>query len=632
MLSSRSAIPLSFLAATLVVPLLVSRHTLPLATFYGEWTSALLFAVAVIILGAVTPRQAAGYGYGYQAGPAQLPWILLFPLWLIATGIVQGLAGMEDVSGSRLVTELVLALAAAVMWAAWRQGRTASSAERQAMVDTLAIAWLVAGLLGAVAQWVQVFGLEPDTVGLVSTYFYDDNRRLWGNLNQPNHQATVEGLALAAAVWLAARGRLRAPAWLAAAVLLVSGIVLSGSRTGVLHVGLAAAYALVMAWMARGQGAGGGMMRRARPGGNNPMRRPAGLVFAAVAMVVTLLILQPAIKSAGQAMGWRLFDTVAQLQGADQLSWRGAMWTHAWAMFRSHPWLGVSWGEFGWAQFAQMEQVGVKVEMSLHAHNALLDLLAKTGLVGTAGVMLSLLAWLWRVAYRRLWRGDAKERAQTVLVLTWLAMLCAHSMLEYPLHYLYFLLPFCFMLAWLEPSGFGRMRLPRAAAVLAGLVYAGVAAVVLTTMWQDFRRAEAREYARAERRAALPMPQRWFRQAAASDAAEDAVITPANAARLLGPHIAAVHLLPTPTMIARTAWLLALTGDPAQGRAWLERLRFYYAGDEAHQFAELAHACSEVDAAARPQAFCDWVQSRSQAMPGHGQAHDAQDDAEDDPE
>ena len=614
MLPSRSAIPLSFLAVALIAPLLVSRHTLPLATFYGEWASALLFALAVMALAAAANRQASGLAY--RDVPAQFPWIVVFPLWLIATGVAQGLTGMSDLSGSRLITELVLALAAAVIWAAWRQGRTASPLERQAMTDVLAIAWLVAGLLGTLAQWVQVFGLESDTFGMVSTYFYDDNRRLWGNLNQPNHQATVEGLALAAAVWLAARGWLRPPAWLAAVLLLESGIVLSGSRTGVLHVGLASAYALLAAWMARGAGrAGPGAMQRPGHAGHNPMSRPAGLAFAAVAMVVVLVILQPMIKSAGQVFDWRLFDTLAQLQRADQVSARGALWSHAWAMFRAHPWLGVSWGEFGWAQFQQLAQVGVTVEMSLHAHNALLDLLAKTGLVGTAGVVLSLLAWLWRVAHRRLWLGDGPDRAQTVVVLTWLAMLCAHSMLEYPLHYLYFMLPFCFMLGWLEPSGFGRVRTPRWLAVLAVGAFIGATTVILATMWQDYRRAEAREYARDEHRKALPMPHFWFRQAAAADATEDARITPENAAQLLAPHIAAVHLLPTPTLIARTAWLLALSGDPVQGRAWLERLHFYFAGDEANQFAELARFCAEVDAAARPRDFCDWVKARNKGKP-----------------
>ncbi|MGT2492367.1 Wzy polymerase domain-containing protein [Cupriavidus basilensis] len=194
-------------------------------------------------------------------------------------------------------------------------------------------------------------------------------------------------------------------------------------------------------------------------------------------------------------------------------------------------------------------------------------------------------------------------------------MLCAHSMLEYPLHYLYFVLPFCFMLGWLEPSGFGRVRTPRWLAVLAVGAFIGATTAILATMWQDYRRAEAREYARDEHRKALPMPHFWFRQAAAADATEDARITPENAAQLLAPHIAAVHLLPTPTLIARTAWLLALSGDPVQGRAWLERLHFYFAGDEASQFAELARFCAEVDAAARPRDFCDWVKARNKGKP-----------------
>ncbi len=317
----------------------------------------------------------------------------------------------------------------------------------RSFADAFATAFLLAGLLGTLSQWVQLFHLESRSFDLVSSYFYADNRRLWGNLNQPNHQATVEGMALVAATWLASRGKLRFPMWLIAVVLLESGIVLSGSRTGVLHVGLAALYAVIAAWLARDT-------RRDA----DPMCRPVGLLVAAVALVAGLLVLQPAIKAAGHAFDWRLFDTVAQLQAADQMSARSALWTHAWAMFRSHPWLGVGWGEFGWAQFQQLPQVGVKVEMSLHAHNALLDLLAKTGMIGTAGVVVTLLAWLWRVVRVRILQANGDERAQTIVVLTWLAMLCAHSMLEYPLHYLYFFLPFCFMLGWLEPSGFGHWR------------------------------------------------------------------------------------------------------------------------------------------------------------------------------
>ncbi|CAG9164901.1 hypothetical protein LMG23992_00047 [Cupriavidus laharis] len=528
----------------------------------------------------------------------------MMPLWLIAIGNMQTLAGLSDQTGSRVITLLSLALGATLILAGWFCRNAATLTRSWSSSTPLGTALLLAGLLGTLAQWIQLFHLEPRTFGLVSSYFYDDNRRLWGNLNQPNHQATVEGMALVAATWLASRGKLRFPMWLVAAALLESGIVLSGSRTGVLHVGLAAAYALVAAWLARGT-------RRDA----DPMQRPIGLLVAAVAMVAVLLVLQQAIKAAGHAFDWRLFDTIAQLQAEDQMSARSALWAHAWAMFRAHPWLGVGWGEFGWVQFQQLPQVGVKVEMAFHAHNAVLDLLAKTGIVGTAGVALVLAGWLWRVVRVRLWQGAGEERAQTTVVLAWLAMLCAHSMLEYPLHYLYFFLPFCFMLGWLEPVGFGNWRLPHrlSLGLLAG--FACVSAIVLASMWQDYRRAEAREYATRERRATLPMPAYWFHQYAAADLAERAVITPANAAQLLPSHVAAVHLLPTPTMIARTAWLMALTGDATRGRAWLERLHYYYLGDEPAQYATLDQACHDVADAARPRAFCAWINSQAQRMP-----------------
>ncbi|WP_343655074.1 Wzy polymerase domain-containing protein [Cupriavidus sp.] len=590
----RATLPATAIVVAFTLPFLVSRHTLPLATFFGEWTAALLGVALVAVLALVRvdvsgsrPRKA-------------FPWVAAFPLWLMATTVLQAASGMADVSGSRLTTQLVLGLGTAVMVGAWRMGQASSVDRRASIVDALAIAFLVAGLLGTLAQWVQVFHLEDQAFGLVSEYFYDTNRRLWGNLNQPNHQATLNGLALAAAIWLATRSWLQFPSWLVATMLLESGIVLSGSRTGLVHVGLTVVYALLAAAMARGT-----------PRGASPMHRAPGLVAAAVLLVAGIVALQPAIKMAGQAFDWRLFDTVSQLQSGNQISYRGALWSQALAMFHAHPWLGVGYGEFGWAQFQVASQAQVVAEMSLHAHNAMLDLLAKTGAVGTVGVVLVLAAWFWRVIRDRVWRGTPTERSMAVPGLIWLAMLVAHSMLEYPLHYLYFFLPFCFLLAWLEPSGLGRPW-PRAGAMLASLAFVAVSAVALVTLWQDYKRVEAREYASEAHRDALPMPRFWFRQHAASDVAEHTTITPDSAAGLLPAHIDALHLLPTPNLIRRSAWLLALTGEQDRARLWMERLRYYYQGDEAAQFGVLSRDCDALGADSRPREFCAWVHLRAQ--------------------
>lgn len=599
MSSMSSGVAIRLIAIAIWFPLLVSRHTLPLTTFYGEFASLASFGLLLLAVPWLTPR-ARGIALGRQAG--DLPLVLLVFVCFMAVIVGQWASGLENLSGSRFLSAGALLLGGGVAWLGYRCHQ--ASEGRPALADALATAFLMAALFGTLAQWIQVFDLEGDTLGLVSNFFPTENRRIWGNLNQPNHQATVEGMGLAAAVWLAARGRLGAAWWLVAVAILESGIVLSGSRTGLLHVGTAVVFALLMAWFARD------MNKMAWGGASSaPMRRPVGLLFAAVVLIALLPLMQVAVKSAGTAFGWSLYDAVARLQEGDQVSYRGAMWAHALAMFDTHRWLGVGWGEFGWHQFRQLEEVGLKVEMSLHAHNAVFDLLAKTGIVGTAGAGLLLLAWLWRVCVHRLWRASTQTRTETLLGLTWLAMLGAHSMLEYPLHYLYFLLPVCFLLGWMEPGGFGRLRIGRGMAATLSFVFAVVAAGVLVTMWQDYRAVEAREYAASDKRDALPQPRIWFRQHAAAADAEHAVLTPENARQWLAPHIAAVHLLPAPTMIARTAWLMALTGDETGAQEWMSRLRFYYFGDELNQLSMLVRECDKVAAEARPDAFCRWVRA-----------------------
>jgi O-antigen ligase len=567
-----------------------------MSAFYGDWSAAVAFCVVI----AVVPwmRGSAQPGWSGRT-PGSIPWVLLVPLWLIATASMQAFAGMQDITGTRWVTSMSLALAALVIWTAFRFRAGLTKAETADIADAMAVGLLAAGLVGVVAQWTQVFRLEGDTFGLVARYSIPVGRRVWGNLNQPNHQATVEGLALAATIWLAARGRLGVAMWLVVALLLESGIVLSGSRTGLIHVGVAAVFALIAASQA------GGVRADSRP-----LRKPVGLVCAAIAVVVMMPLLHVAIHALADAYGWSLFDAAERIAAGDQVSLRGGMWQHALAMFRAHPWLGVGWGEFAWHQFQQMDTITRTVEMTLHAHNAVLDMLAKTGLVGTGGVVVLLLAWLFRVGMSFL-RADAQGRTQTALLLTWLAMLGAHSMLEYPLHYLYFLLPLCFMLGWLEPSGFGRWRLSRAMTTTLPTVFLVGAVAILGTMWQDYRRIELRSDSMGQDGRALPMPAFWFWQygyATEADYTEPPPgLTREAAQEQLPVQLAATHLLPSPSRIARTAWYLALAGDPATAEAWLARLPIYVVGEQPRQLARLAQRCASALPAQRPGAFCDWI-------------------------
>ncbi|WP_244190931.1 O-antigen ligase family protein [Ralstonia mannitolilytica] len=78
---------------------------------------------------------------------------------------------------------------------------------------------------------------------------------------------------------------------------------------------------------------------------------------------------------------------------------RSFLWKHAWHMFCAHPWLGGGWGDYAWNQFVQTDTLG-HVEMSMNAHNIVLDLLAKIGAVGLLAVLVPFAWWAFDLRKR----------------------------------------------------------------------------------------------------------------------------------------------------------------------------------------------------------------------------------------
>ncbi len=85
-----------------------------------------------------------------------------------------------------------------------------------------------------------------------------------------------------------------------------------------------------------------------------------------------------------------------RFKDAGQIAPRLALWKYGWTMFKTHPLLGVGWGEFPRYQFDYVSTLG-GVEIANNSHDIFLDLLGKTGLIGLAIVLLGLVAWLVRV-------------------------------------------------------------------------------------------------------------------------------------------------------------------------------------------------------------------------------------------
>ena len=118
------------------------------------------------------------------------------------------------------------------------------------------------------------------------------------------------------------------------------------------------------------------------------------------------------------------------------------MWNQALIAITQHPWLGYGWNQTGMAQIAAFD-LYPSHEWYKTAHNVILDLTIWNGIPIATIIILYVVFWLFWLN-----RG-AKEPVSIAAILMFCAVLI-HALLEYPIHYAYFLLPLGFLLGIIQ--------------------------------------------------------------------------------------------------------------------------------------------------------------------------------------
>ena len=315
---------------------------------------------------------------------------------------------------------------------------------------------VVAGVLNAFIGIAQVWwpgALDGDWIARSSL-----PERAVGNLRQPNHLSSLLLWAVIAAVGLFEMRRLPGRWAVAIGTLLIAGVVLTGSRTGIVGVLLLAAWA--------------GLDKRL-----SRLVRGALAATPIVFGIVWFWVTQWA-HATGHAFGGE--GRLALGEAADISSSRFAIWSNALSMIAREPLRGVGLGEFNLA-WTLSEFPNRPTAFFDHTHNLPLQLAVELGLPIGSLVFGLLLVALCQAGHRA-WRADGElgsaKRSAFMLVL----MIGLHSLLEYPLWYAYFLLPAAF--AWgfalsqqgPSPAPLSRARAPEAeAGAKRMLMYAGTA-------------------------------------------------------------------------------------------------------------------------------------------------------------
>jgi O-antigen ligase len=377
---------------TLAAAWQVPGHFRPWTSFQQQWVAA--FGASWIVLAAIVQRRRWEW-----PGPT------LAMLVLAAVPLIQGLSG-QIVFVSDWALSALYVLAFAVCIAA---GANLIRDEPQRWPDSLMMSLLAGAAISAalaLAQWLRI------EVPLVSVDYLPPGERVFANLSQPNHLATLLCLGLSASLYLFER-RLLGP--LAVAVLCVFmgwALVMTQSRTGWVFAGV-----LVLWWWAR----------------RRQLRLRGWHVLAGIASFV-----------AGTS-GWHQINDALMLTapsaGLDERlssGTRPANWVALIEAALRKPLLGWGWTQVSMAQLAIGTERPVTHEILHNAHNTALDLVVWMGIPATALVLYLVLGWF--VGQIRACRDGCRWSYMLSI-----AAIGIHSLTEYPLDYTYFLLPLGFL-------------------------------------------------------------------------------------------------------------------------------------------------------------------------------------------
>ena len=404
---------LLLLSLTLVLPFFNFARYSPAPDW---WTNSIVVMLLVpVLLLALWRDVAADESYSI-AVPRLLPlaglwWCLVFlPVALHRDGGIYSLALSES-----LAVLLALVAASLLFQLKNRLGRPQ-------LLITLAAVMLGGGLLQALIGIAQLLQVAPLADGWL--VYHQPVPFIMGNVAQRNQFAHVLTWGVLAAVYLWLGQHLRS--WLAwpAIGLLALVMAWSGGRLPLAYAGAMLLVAVAWYWRSRDR------------------RLFWGLLSAAL----LILLMQ-------WGGGWLAKVLTGQSIGSgwDRLGDAGfgarrrIEWQKAWLMISAYPWFGVGLGDYAYHS-TWLEAFGglpklPESALFTHSHNLIMQLLAETGIPATllaaGSVSLCLLPFLQKQHANR----------ENAFLLLLAATILGHSMFEYPLWYLPFLLAFLFVLA-----------------------------------------------------------------------------------------------------------------------------------------------------------------------------------------
>ncbi len=293
----------------------------------------------------------------------------------------------------------------------------------------ICVALLIGGILQSLIGFSQYTGLYAHFGDWV---FYDElhpTTNIFGNIGQRNHYCHYLSWSFFALIYLRYNKRIPNYLFLISATWLSFSITLGASRSVFIYFALA----LII---------GGIFLIKQR---NKNSLRVFYLITASCILLFAIEYFYPLILHLiGDNASSGLSRIASDGGGAGR---REVEWLKAWLTFKHHPFFGIGWAEYA-KQSVILQNLFPNAPLNdglfTNCHNLILQLLAETGIIGTLIVVIGVIYPLHYIIKNNL-------NTETILLLCMIATTIAHSMLEYPLWYMYFLGGFIMFLSVDKP-------------------------------------------------------------------------------------------------------------------------------------------------------------------------------------
>lgn len=379
-------------------------HQFPWSTYYNEVPVGVALALAVAWRLSCDRTQTI-----------TLPRHFILLLLLPAIPILQYLLGLIVFSGDALVASLYLAGAVLAYYFGYTTAKP-STTHTQAFVHWIAWTFLAGALFSSLIALRQAFEMDLTFLEMSPPF----KGRPIANLGQPNQLATLLLLGYVSLIFLYAEHRVMLGSFIVAALMLGAGLAAAQSRSSLLVV------AVLSAWLI--------------------WKLPVSLPTQKKARfhsLITLALLVPAwfawpfLVKLAQPDGEVITRTVSDVA-------RLNIWGQMLEAIARSPLVGYGWEQVTAAQLAVADHRAIN-GLLRSAHNLFLDLMVWNGI--PLGLLMTVAILCWAI------RQVSKPQS----VASWYALgvvgtVMTHSMLEFPLHYSYFLLPVAAMVGVVDSN------------------------------------------------------------------------------------------------------------------------------------------------------------------------------------